>query len=40
MAKGKINEQGASLAIREIVGNAPNEQRKSILNQYYPKVLT
>ena len=40
MTKGKINEQGASLAIREIVGNAPNEQRKSILNQYYPKVLT
>jgi hypothetical protein len=40
MAKGKINEQGASLAIREIVGNAPIEQRKSILNQYYPKVLT
>ena len=40
MARGKINEEGASLAIREIVGNAPNEQRKSILNQYYPKVLT
>ena len=35
-----INESGASLAIRAAVGNAPTEQRKSILERYYPKVYS
>ena len=35
-----INESGASLAIRAAVGNAPTEQRKSILERFYPKVYT
>ena len=35
-----INESGASLAIRAAVGNAPIEQRKSILERYYPKVYS
>ena len=40
MSKGKINETGASGIIRQIVGNAPDNQRKSILQKYYSKVLT
>jgi len=40
MSKGKINETGASGIIRQIVGNAPENQRKSILQKYYSKVLT
>ena len=35
-----INESGASFAIRAAVRNAPNNQRKSILERYYPKVYT
>ena len=35
-----IDESGASFAIRAAVGNAPNDQRKSILERYYPKVYT
>ena len=35
-----INEDGASFAIRAAVGNAPDNQRKSILERYYPKVYT
>ena len=35
-----INESGASFAIRAAVGNAPDNQRKSILERYYPKVYT
>ena len=35
-----INEDGASFAIRAAVGNAPDNQRKSILEKYYSKVYT
>ena len=31
MSKGKINETGASGIIRQIVGNAPDNQRKSMV---------
>ena len=40
MAKVSINESGAPGAIREIVGNAPTNQRKQILERFYPKVFT
>jgi len=40
MSKVNINEDGASWAIRGIVGNAPSDQKKSILEKYYKKVLT
>tara|TARA_R100000654_G_scaffold60469_1_gene87314 strand:- start:1511 stop:3454 length:1944 start_codon:yes stop_codon:yes gene_type:complete len=40
MSKVSINESGAPGAIREIVGNAPANQRKQILERFYPKVFT
>ena len=40
MAESQISEDGASGIIRQIVGNAPDNQRKSILQKYYPKVYT
>lgn len=40
MTKVNINENGASWVIRGIVGNAPQDQRKSVLEKYYKKVLS
>ena len=40
MAKSKINESGASAGLRSLVADAPNDKKKSVLEQYYSKVFT
>ena len=40
MAKSKINESGASAGLRSLVADAPNDKKKSVLEQYFSKVFT
>ena len=40
MAKSKINESGASAGLRSLVADAPNDKKKSVLQQYFSKVFT
>ena len=40
MAKSKINESGASAGLRSLVADAPNDKKKTVLQQYFSKVFT